>query len=188
MPSPGSRTKLSSPAPSSARSLPLLPSIVSLPSPPISSAPAARRSACSFPAPPSIVVGMLSVKAPLLSSIRTRSSPARPSMAMLAMRLRAKLKSAELLAPRSTSRTPGSPASWRSQLDCVACLAAPDGQHTVLQPRALAVKSHCADARPCGVGAAVPCGSGRDPAVAVTAATASTEACNVRRCTIRDPR
>ena len=72
------------PAPANSVSTPLPPAIVSLPS------------------PPSIVVWMVSVNAPLLSSIRTRSLPAPALTAILAIVLRAKLKSAEPSSPTST--------------------------------------------------------------------------------------
>ena len=70
----------------------------------------------SFPSPPSSVVGMLSVKAPLLSSMRTRSSPARASTAIFAILLRSKLKSAEPSSPTSTWRIAGLPACRRSAI------------------------------------------------------------------------
>ena len=96
LPSPGSQTNVSLPLPNSPTSLPPFPSIESLPLPPSSVSapePPARMSfplppssvtapapptRLSSPFPPSIVVGMVSVKRPLLSSMRTTSSPFPP--------------------------------------------------------------------------------------------------------------
>ena len=59
---------------------------------------------------------MLSVKGPLLSSMRTRSSPGRASTAIFAISLRSKLKSAEPSSPTSTWRIAGLPACRRSAI------------------------------------------------------------------------
>ena len=120
LPSPGSQTNVSSPAPMTARSLPRFPSSESFPGPPsIVSAPDPPARS-SFPASPASVVGMLSVKTPLLSSMRTWSSPARALTSMLAIFARSKLKSAEPSSPKSTSRMPGSPACRRSVISSLA--------------------------------------------------------------------
>jgi hypothetical protein len=63
-----------------------------------------------------MAVGMSGVKVPLLSSMRTRSSPARALTAIRAICLRLKLKSAEPLSPTSTSRMPEFPAFRRSAI------------------------------------------------------------------------
>jgi hypothetical protein len=98
----------------SATSLPLFPSIESFPLPPSSVSAPEPPTRLSFPSPPSIVVGLLSVKTPLLSSMRTRSSPARASTAIFAISLRSKSKSAEPSSPTSTCRMSGWPAFRRS--------------------------------------------------------------------------
>ena len=113
LPSPGSQTKVSLPAPSRAGSLPPLPSIVSFPLPPSSVSTPLPPAMVSFPFPPSIVVGMLSVKAPLLSSTRTASSPARALTTIFVIALRGKLKSAEPSSPTSIWRMSGWPACRR---------------------------------------------------------------------------
>ena len=104
---------MSSPAPISARSLPLLPSITSLPRPPRSVSAPEPPARLSLPSPPSIVVGIVSVKTPLLSSMRTRSSPPRALTAILATNLRRTLKSAEPSSPTSIWRMSGRPAFSR---------------------------------------------------------------------------
>ena len=116
LPSPGSHTNVSSPEPNCARSLPPLPSIVSFPGPPRSFSTPVPPARLSFPSPPSSVVGMLSVKTPLLSSMRTKSSPARPSTTILATNLRLTLNSAEPSSPTSTWRMSGRPAFRRSAI------------------------------------------------------------------------
>ena len=116
LPSPGSQTNVSSPAPMSARSLPRLPSIESLPGPPRSRSAPAPPARVSLPKPPSSSVGMTSVNAPLASSMRTRSSPARASTTILATYLRRTLKSAEPSSPTSIWRTSGRPALRRSAI------------------------------------------------------------------------
>ena len=63
---------------------------------------------------------MLSVKAPLPSSMRTRSSPGRASTAILAISLRSKLKSAEPSSSTSTWRIAGLPACRRSAISSLA--------------------------------------------------------------------
>jgi hypothetical protein len=67
---------------------------------------------------------MSGVKAPLLSSIRTRSSPARASTAIRATWLRLKLKLAEPLSPTSTSMMAGLPALRRSAIFSLAFVPA----------------------------------------------------------------
>ena len=109
LPSPGSHTNVSSPEPISARSLPRLPSIESRPGPPSSRSAPAPPASVSSPGPPSSFVGMTSVKAPLASSMRTLSSPARASTTILATYARRTLKSAEPLSPTSIWRMSGRP-------------------------------------------------------------------------------
>ena len=113
LPSPGSQTNVSSPAPRSARSSPLFPSIESFPKPPSSSSVPEPPARLSLPSPPSSVVGMLSVKAPLASSIRRASSPARASTAIRVDALAPDLELGRPSSPKSTWRMPGSPALRR---------------------------------------------------------------------------
>ena len=61
----------------------------------------------SSPLPPRSVVGIVSEKAPLLSSILTRSSPAPARTSIFATLARSKLKSAEPSSPTSTWSVPG---------------------------------------------------------------------------------
>ena len=132
LPSPGSQTNVSLPLPNSPTSLPPLPSIESLPLPPTSVSapePPARVSfplppssvtapapptRLSSPFPPSIVVGIVSVKRPLLSSMRTTSSPFPPLTEIFPISARANLKSAEPSSPTSTCRIAGLPLCSRS--------------------------------------------------------------------------
>ena len=132
LPSPGSQTNVSLPLPNNPTSVPPLPSIESLPLPPTSVSapePPARVSfplppssvtapapptRLSSPFPPSIVVGIVSVKRPLLSSMRTTSSPFPPLTEIFAISARANLKSAEPSSPTSTCRIAGFPFCSRS--------------------------------------------------------------------------
>ena len=136
-----------------ARSLPPLPSIVSLPSPPRSFSTPVPPARLSFPSPPSSVVGMLSVKTPLLSSMRTRSSPARPSTTIFATNLRLTLKSAEPSSPASIWRMSGRPAFRRSAIRSLARRAL-DDQRSVLPFGGANTTWRCRYEllRPCGTG------------------------------------
>jgi hypothetical protein len=172
LPSPGSQTKVSSPAPSRARSLPPFPSIESFPLPPSSVSTPLPPAIVSFPSPPSIVVGIVSVKAPLLSSMRTRSSPARASTAIFAILLRSKLKSAEPSSLTSTWRIPGRPACRRSAILSLASV--PSIVSTpCLSFGCLNLSILCA-ADALATGAACPCPATipKTPATATTTATA----------------
>ena len=102
LPSPGSHWNVSSPRPRSARSLPRPPSTKSSPLPPLNASTPAPPFSVSSPFPPAIDVGMASVNEPFASSMRTESRPLPIRMLMAPTLARANEKSAEPLSPAST--------------------------------------------------------------------------------------
>ncbi len=179
LPSPGSQTKVSSPAPRNTTSLPPLPSIESLPSPPRRVSAPEPPVIESLPSPPSIVVGMLPVNAPLASSTTTVSSPAPASTAILAMSTRSKLNSAVRSSPTSTWSMSGRPACSRRAIVSLASVPS-----IVSRPCfSFGCLNFCA-ARKCEalraprMGAAWPCPVTIAPIAPATAATARPETAN----------
>ena len=91
LPSPGFQMNRSSPSPPNSTSLPPRELIVSLPGPPRMIWAPIPPVIVSLPSPPEMVVVSVSVKAPLISSISTVSSPPPASTAIVVKRLRRKL-------------------------------------------------------------------------------------------------
>ena len=107
---------MSAPEPIEALSLPRLPSAKSLPEPPRNVSFPEPPISLSSPEPPSIVVGIVFVNAPPLSSIRMVSSPDPPLTVIAVTSARAKLKSATPSPSASTSSVSGWPACRRSTI------------------------------------------------------------------------